>query len=93
MRPPHNIDSGIIEKLKNLERGKFALIRVDDPGVGIPEENLGKIFKTFYTTKSGGEQTGLGLSICREIIARHGGLLDVESTFGKGSTFFIFLPL
>lgn len=71
-------------------------IRVHDDGVGIDSADLPHIFERFYradkarTRASGG--TGLGLAITREIIARHHGTIEVESVFGKGSTFTIYLP-
>jgi signal transduction histidine kinase len=69
------------------------LIEVTDTGVGIPEESLAKIFEPFFTTKDAGHGTGLGLSIVREIVEAHGGTVEAESTPGKGTTFFVGLPL
>jgi signal transduction histidine kinase len=66
-------------------------ISVADTGAGIPPEHLERIFRPFYTTKRGG--TGLGLSLCRRIIAAHGGSLSVESQLKQGSRFTIRLPL
>jgi signal transduction histidine kinase len=59
--------------------------------VGISEENLQKLFKPFFTTKSKG--TGLGLAICKRLVEAHGGSIIVESSVGKGSKFIITLPL
>lgn len=74
-----------------------ALIWVSDTGPGIPEEQQAHLFEPFYrgpevqyTPKSG---LGLGLAICKEVIERHGGRIWCESQFGKGSTFFVELPL
>ncbi len=67
------------------------IIRFEDTGVGIPEGNLKKIFKPFFTTYK--EGTGLGLSICQNIIKEHKGNISVESKLGKGTIFTIFLPL
>ncbi|MGB9593159.1 MAG: response regulator, partial [Anaerolineae bacterium] len=61
-------------------------------GIGIPEEFLNKLFTPFFTTKGGGN-AGMGLSVAREIVARHGGTIRVESTVGKGSTFSVCLPI
>lgn len=70
---------------------KFVKVSVSDTGVGIPEEDLDKIFKPFHTTKTDG--TGLGLAICRKIIDGHGGRIDVHSVVGKGTTFTLTLPI
>ena len=71
-------------------------IRISDTGVGIPPDQLRLIFEPFYTTKEPDEQghggTGLGLSVCRQIIEQHQGRIRVESLVGKGSTFTIKLP-
>ena len=70
---------------------------VADTGVGIPPEQLRLIFEPFYTTKEpddhGHGGTGLGLSVCRQIIEQHHGRIRVESVVGKGSTFTVKLPL
>jgi two-component system NtrC family sensor kinase len=68
-------------------------ISIIDTGCGIPEKNLKRIFDPFFTSKEVGKGTGLGLSVSHGIIRAHGGLIDVESTVGKGSTFRIYLPL
>jgi len=70
---------------------KGIIIKFEDTGVGIPEGNLKKIFKPFFTTYK--EGTGLGLSICQNIIKEHKGDISVESKLGKGTIFTIFLPL
>ena len=66
-------------------------IEIRDNGPGIPEENLGKIFLPFFSTKSGG--SGIGLSLCRQIIRNHGGQITVQSETEKGSIFRLMLPL
>ncbi len=65
-------------------------VRIEDTGVGIPPENLGKIFDLYYTTKEHG--TGIGLSMVYRIVQMHGGELEVQSTPGSGTTFRILLP-
>jgi signal transduction histidine kinase len=65
-------------------------MRVEDTGVGIPPEQLGKIFDLYYTTKERG--TGIGLSMVYRIIQLHDGELEVQSTPGSGTTFRILLP-
>lgn len=68
-------------------------VTIEDNGLGIHQENLSKIFDPFFTTKPEGSGTGLGLSICHGIIANHGGRIWAESELGKGSKFFIELPV
>ena len=68
-------------------------IKISDTGKGIPEENLSKIFDPFFTTKEVGKGTGLGLNVAYNIIEKHKGTIDVESTVGVGTTFTIRLPL
>ena len=62
-------------------------IYIRDTGVGIPPENLSKIFSPFFTTKHRG--TGLGLAITRTIVEKHGGKITVESEVGKGTAFIV----
>ena len=66
---------------------------VIDTGCGIPEKDLRRIFDPFFTSKEVGKGTGLGLSVSHGIVEAHGGLIEVESTVGKGSTFRVLLPL
>lgn len=72
---------------------KFIEISFSDTGIGIPEENLNKIFDPFYTTKDPGKGTGLGLSVTQSIILNHGGEIKVKSKVGSGTTFTIVLPV
>lgn len=65
---------------------------VADSGPGIPAELRETIFEPFFTTKPTGEGTGLGLSLCRNIIAEHGGTITVDAHPGPGATFVIELP-
>lgn len=73
--------------------GEYFCLSVTDEGVGIPKEDLSQIFVPFFSTKEVGEGTGLGLSISHGIVSEHGGWIAVESELGKGTTFFIYLPL
>ena len=70
---------------------KYVNIEIIDTGVGISEDNIEKLFTAFYTTKSTG--SGLGLTICSQIVHNHGGSIGVKSEVGKGTTFVITLPL
>ncbi len=72
------------------------VIRVSDTGVGIPKEELPKIFEQFYRVQRRGEEikgTGLGLAIVKKIVLLHGGRIEVESEPDHGSTFSVLLPL
>ena len=69
-----------------------AVLEVKDSGVGMTPEVLGRIFDPFFTTKPVGVGSGLGLPISRNIIAKFGGEISVESVPGKGSTFRVTLP-
>jgi two-component system NtrC family sensor kinase len=68
-------------------------ITVADTGSGIPPENLDKLFDPFFTTKEVGKGTGLGLSVSLGIVQRHGGTIRVQSEVGKGTRFFVWLPI
>jgi signal transduction histidine kinase len=65
----------------------------EDNGPGTTEEELGRIFDPFYTTKAPGQGTGLGLSVCYRIIEEMGGTIRAESARGEGTRFFVDLLL
>lgn len=71
--------------------GDFAIIRVQDNGLGLTEEDRQRVFEPFFSKKA--EGTGLGLYVTHSIIERHGGYIDVESEYGVGSTFSVYLPV
>jgi signal transduction histidine kinase len=71
----------------------WVVIAVADTGVGIAAEDLPKVMEPFFTTKSEGKGTGLGLPICRRIAQDHGGTLEIASDVGQGTTVYIRLPL
>ncbi len=72
---------------------KQAEVTIQDTGCGIPKEHLDKIFEPFFSTKTAGEGTGMGLYISRNIVSKLGGKMTVESQPGKGTAFIISLPL
>ena len=80
-----------------LEAESVARITVEDTGRGIAPDALPRVFDRFYTTPThdafGGTGTGIGLSLARELVALHGGDLEVESVQGQGSRFTVTLPL
>ena len=75
------------------DNGQWLKISIIDTGIGITEESKKRIFDAFFTTKKMGEGTGWGLAICDKIVREHAGRLEVESTVGKGSSFFVFIPV
>ena len=70
---------------------KYITISVEDTGIGMPPEHIPRIFDMFFTTRKGG--TGLGLPLVQRIIYEHQGFLEVDSALGKGSCFWIRLPV
>lgn len=70
----------------------FWACQVSDTGCGIPEEAQANLFKSFFTTKEDGRGRGLGLTICRGILSRHGGSIKVASAPRAGTTFTVLLP-
>ena len=70
--------------------GRYIIITIHDTGVGIPPENIPRIFDPYFSTKSGGN--GLGLTSTYSIIKQHEGYISVESQVGKGTTFHVYLP-
>ncbi len=85
-------DSNLIS-VRTRQDGDHVILAVEDTGEGMDEEVSSRIFDPFFTTKPREQGTGLGLSLCAEIVSKHRGQLSVESTPGKGSIFEIRLPL
>ena len=77
---------------EGAESGACVVVRITDSGCGIPPEIQGRIFEPFFTTKPAGEGSGLGLDICRKIVDKHHGRIEVQSQPGN-TTFSVFLPL
>ena len=71
----------------------YCAVSIADTGAGIPPDVMPHIFDPFFTTKGVGEGTGLGLSVSKAIIEQHGGVIEVDSEIGAGSTFLIKLPV
>jgi signal transduction histidine kinase len=72
-----------------------AVLQVSDTGIGVPEEEVGRLFDRFFRASTGLtiSGTGLGLPIVKSIAEAHGGTIDVESEVGVGTTFTVELPL
>lgn len=79
------------------KEGDTAQISVSDTGIGIKEENIGKLFHKFEQIEAGISQkyggTGLGLAISKQLVELHGGKIWAESTYGEGSTFTFVLSI
>jgi two-component system cell cycle sensor histidine kinase/response regulator CckA len=75
-----------------MPAGNYVLIEIADTGVGIPRENLVRIFEPFFSTKEVGSGTGLGLSTVYGIVKQTGGFIFVDSAPGRGAVFQIYLP-
>ncbi|MBI5408983.1 MAG: HAMP domain-containing protein [Nitrospirae bacterium] len=94
----------IINAVQSMEKGGaltirtgldngFCVISFEDTGKGMPPEVMANVFEPFITTKGVGEGTGLGLSVSKGIVEQHGGIIDVDSKVGVGTTFRIKLPV
>jgi two-component system NtrC family sensor kinase len=80
--------------VRSYRDGDEAVVLVSDTGGGIPQHIWSKIFDPFFTTKEVGKGTGQGLAIARSVVVeQHGGSLSFETELGKGTTFFVRLPL
>ncbi len=103
--PPHLPPTPTVANLGEAERSKaersptpspdgWITIRIQDWGIGIPPEDLTKLFDSFYRAQNVGEipGTGLGLTIVKQCAELHGGQVTVESTLGVGTVFSVLLP-
>jgi two-component system NtrC family sensor kinase len=79
--------------VSTLQEKGFVKVRFSDTGIGISEENIARIFDSFFTTKDSVKGVGLGLSVCYGFIKDHGGDITVKSAKGEGATFTISLPI
>lgn len=83
-------NGGVLKITTSKFQNLYAVIKISDTGIGIPEHHFKNIFMPFFSTKSNG--TGLGLSICHNIIKNHKGSIELESQVNQGTTFTIKLP-
>ena len=86
----HAMPEGGILAIRSYASGNNVALDISDTGMGIPRENLKKLFRPFFSTRSHG--TGLGLGICQKVVTDHGGTIEVQSDVGKGTVFSIILP-
>lgn len=87
------LSSGFVEANPWAKAGQYVLVTVSDTGEGMSPSVLERIFEPFYSTKSAGRGTGLGLAVCRGITEQHGGFIHAYSEVGLGSTFKVYLPV
>jgi PAS domain S-box-containing protein len=82
-------------KFGRVPRGEYVKLTITDSGSGIPENIISKILEPFFTTKAPGRKkgSGLGLSIVHAVIEDHNGYIDLESTVGEGTSFYLYLPI
>ncbi|MFA5833240.1 MAG: ATP-binding protein [Bacteroidota bacterium] len=73
--------------------GEYICISVSDTGIGMNNDVLKKIYEPFFTTKSEGTGSGLGLAMVKGIVENHKGFIEVESELGKGTTFRLYFPI
>lgn len=93
----YNVQNGeVVVSIERLKDQPYVKISIKDTGVGIPADEISKLFSRFFraenVVKFSPEGSGLGLYIARNIIKRHGGEIWVESELNRGSTFYITLP-
>jgi signal transduction histidine kinase len=77
---------------KNVKKGMY-IITITDEGKGIPRKYLHNIFQPYFTTKKSNENYGLGLSYCFHVLMKHKGYIDLKTKEGKGTTFYLYVPI
>jgi PAS domain S-box-containing protein len=86
------LDSGGVPPLPEMEEGEWVRVTVTDTGTGISPDILSHIYEPFFTTKTPGQGSGLGLAQVYGIVMQHEGYIDVDSDVGRGTTFSLYLP-
>jgi PAS domain S-box-containing protein len=89
---PVEVDAAFAAAHPPLSPGPHVCLTMGDTGGGMTPEVMARIFEPFFTTKPVGEGTGMGLAIVHGIVTKHGGAITVESTWGGGARFAIYLP-
>lgn len=90
---PVELDAAQAATRGNLPAGPYLRLDVLDTGQGMSAETQKRIFDPFFTTKAVGEGTGLGLAIVHAVVRTHGGAIEVNSAFGKGTAFTLYFPV
>lgn len=87
-----SLDAIAARRLLGAKPGDYVAVSVTDTGTGIAPEIRERIFEPFFTTRGKGKGTGLGLSMVASFVKNHGGVVEVHTTVGAGSTFTVYLP-
>ena len=87
-----SFDAESIGRYTELKPGDYVMLAITDTGTGMSEEVKARVFEPFFSTKGGGQGTGLGLATCYGIIKQSGGHISVYSELARGATFKIYLP-
>lgn len=89
---PVTLDEIEASRHPDLTPGSYILLSISDTGQGITQEIRNKIFDPYFTTQEIGQGSGMGLAVAHGIVNNHGGIIEFDSTVGKGSIFRIYLP-
>lgn len=84
---------GLHTRFADADPGRYVDITATDDGVGMDEGTKSRIFEPFFSTKEVGKGTGLGLAVVYGVMKSHQGFIDVQSVFGKGTTFHLYFPI
>jgi signal transduction histidine kinase len=90
---PYNKEKGRTGFPVDLKPGEYLKLSVSDTGCGMSSHVMKRVFDPYFTTKSKGEGTGMGLAVVHGIVKAHDGAIEVTSEPGKGSTFSLYLPV
>jgi CheY-like chemotaxis protein len=83
-----------IKGYDNIQEGDYVVLEVSDSGIGMPAEDLNRIFEPFYTKKVMGRSgTGLGMAVVWGTVQDHRGYIDIESKEGQGTSFYLYFPV